>query len=426
MFFLDGFDEIAEQQRLSILNELEYLTSVSRSCQFIVTSRPESPIAMSPLFNVISFDNLRGNEYQKLIMKLSDTKKYAHAIIARIKAQQPGISELLCTPLLVTLLLMSYKFYQTIPTKLSDFYETIFINLLQRHDGTKPAFTRSRRCSLNDNQYRQVFDAFCFESKKQNTVLFDYQQVYSSVQKAMSLLDIREDIDSYIKDIKNITCLLLEESGEYRFIHQTVQEYYSASFLKSLPEPSAVKFYQSCLDESKGWRWRQELDFLADIDKYRHNKYYFIPLCSRYMGYEHDLDPNFLLPAEISLERTKNIVDSWEIGFVYNAAPRLSFIGFGRTLFFFNPDELDLLNPILTLDYTKVLPNILKDITPRHSARNEREIMIPVSPILDKGFFTSEFQSVAQAISAIAYTRWQEALSYLNKRDAFIETLESI
>jgi hypothetical protein len=415
MFFLDAFDEISKDQMPSILNELEYLTSLSRSCQFIV----------STLFNVVSLDHLRHNEYQQLIRKLSTNEEYADAIIARIRAQQPSISELLCTPLLVTLLLVAYKSYQTIPLQLSDFYNSIFLNLLQRHDGTKPTFTRARGCSLNDTQYRQLFDAFCFQSRKYDTTLFDYQQVYCSVEKAMSSLDIKEDIDAYIKDIKSITCLLLEESGQYRFIHRTIQDYYAASFLKNLPEPSATKFYQTCLDESTIVPWRQQLHFLADIDKYRYAKYYLIPLCSRYMGYEHPLDPNFLLPAEMSLERTKVILNSWDIGFVHNGAPRRTFIGFGRTMDFFQNDR-SFIKPILDLPYTQVLPDILKDIIPLPSLRDEREFIITFRQLLDKGLFNKEFRSLAQAMATYAYARWQEALSYLKKQDAVIETFELV
>jgi len=451
MFFLDGFDEISDDQMPSILNELEYLTSISRGCQFIVTCRPNGPITMSPLFNVVLLDYLQGNEYQKVIRKLFDTKEYADAIIAKIKAQQPGVSELLCTPLLVTLLLVSYKSYQTIPIQLSDFYESIFINLLQRHDGTKPTFTRSRRCSLNDNQYRQVFDAFCFESKKQSTILFDYQQVHSSVKKAMSLLYINEDIDSYIKDIKNITCLLLEESGQYRFIHSTVQEYYSASFVRSLPESSAAKFYRACSDQTRGFRWHQELNFLSDIDSYRHAKYYLLPLCSKFMGYENEVEPTFVHPKEISLERTKNILGSWRITFGYNgeSQPRLLSIMFGRTLILFDNTERAFLNPMLRLDHAELIPHILsgkiaasteqlplrtpvsigehpdKPPTPP-SALDNLEITVSVKQILDAGFYISEYKSVAKAMSSRAYTRWQQAVIQINKRDAFIETVDII
>ena len=448
VFFLDGFDEIPNGQMPSILNELEYLTSISRNCQFIVTSRLNSPIAMSPLFNVVSLDDLRGNEYKKVIRRLSNTKKYSDAIIAKIKAHEPGVSQLLCTPLLVTLLLVSYKSYQTIPTHLSDFYESIFINLLQRHDGTKPAFTRPRRCSLNDNQYRQVFDAFCFESKKLNTKIFDHQQIYSLVKKAMSLLDIDEDADAYIKDIKNITCLLLEESGQYRFMHGTVQEYYSASFIKSLPEPSALKFYQGRLDLRRIWIWLQELEFLSDIDPYRYTKYFLLPACSKAMGYEHDVDPTFLHPAEISLERTKNIFDTWILELQYhNGRARCTAIERSSTFtsyFWTEPLHLGFTRDIFSFDYTQLMDNIVSGkivintqgqpsinsgqhpvMTPSHPVPPpEREVRITIKQILDEGFLTSEFKSLAQRLSLIVYTRWQQAISYLNRQDAFTKALE--
>ena len=95
MFFLDAFDEIADGQVITVLNELEYLASISRDCQFIITSRLDSPITMSPLFSVVSLDDLRGNEYQKLVRKLSESKKYANSIITKIESQGPDISELL-------------------------------------------------------------------------------------------------------------------------------------------------------------------------------------------------------------------------------------------------------------------------------------------------------------------------------------------
>lgn len=448
MFFLDGFDEIADNQVMSIINELEHLTSVSRGCQFIVTSRLHSPITMSPHFNVVSLDDLRGDEYQKLIRKLSDDRKYAQAIIGAIKARQPSISQLLCTPLLVTLLLIAYKSYQTIPVQLSGFYEFIFITLLQRHDGTKPAFTRARRCALNDNQYRQVFDAFCFESKKINTKAYDYQQVYSSVSKAMSSLGIDEDVDAYIKDIKNITCLLLEESGQYRFIHGTVQEYYSASFVKNLPEPSAIKFYRACLDSSRFRFWLQELEFLNDIDPYRHTRYFLVPVCSKAMGYEHDVPTTFLHPARISLDRTRNILGAWILTLTrHNGKARCSSIETRITparYLLTQHQYLDVIHKVFRYDYSQLLDAIVSGkvvintedqpsviaarragtTSSRRAPSRVPEVSISIRQILDERFLTSELKPVAQSLSLNAYTRWQQAISYLNKQDVFAQTLE--
>ena len=135
--------------------------------------------------------------------------------------------------------------------------------------------------------------------------------------------------------------------------------------------------------------------------------------------------------------------------FIHNGETRLLAISLGRTLSFFSLREHDFLDSIITLDYAKILSDILSDKTTANvelqplnisvssgkqpdmtisppSARDKQEINISVKQILDKGFFTSEFKSVAQIMSSRAYTQWQQAVSYINKRDAFIETVEVI
>jgi hypothetical protein len=78
-----------------------------------------------------------------------------------------------------------------------------------------------------------------------------------------------------IEDIVKITCLVLEEGEECKFIHKSVQEYYSACFIKGQPDESVKRFYDHSL--SKWTSWSQELDFLSMIDKYRFLKWFFIP-----------------------------------------------------------------------------------------------------------------------------------------------------
>ena len=87
-------------------------------------------------------------------------------LIEHIEKKAKHIKELLCTPLMVTLLVLSYKSFKKLPAQLSDFYEELFHTLLQRHDGIKPGFTRQRGCSLDDYQYRLAFESFCIYTKK--------------------------------------------------------------------------------------------------------------------------------------------------------------------------------------------------------------------------------------------------------------------
>ena len=313
-FFLDGFDEIPDNLQQRILNELEYLAAASPETQFIVTSRPNSGIEMSSIFKIVTLDNLMGTEYEAIIYKLSDSTDYANSLVKRIQAHESNIGQLLLTPLLVTLLILSYKSYQVIPEQLADFYETIFELLLRRHDGTKPGYTRQRSCKLNDHQYRQVFDAFCFESKRLEDTEFNSQQIYYLIEKAINSLGLKEDPEKYIADIKNITCLIIEEGEKYSFIHRSVQEYYSASFIKNRSDNVAKSFYEACYKTEISNRWHQVLSFLFEIDKYRHHKYYLIPVCKKWMGLEND-DSLVIPPDTISIERAKKILGEFTISF---------------------------------------------------------------------------------------------------------------
>src|ERR1039457_1435258 len=143
---------------------------------------------MSALFDVWTLDDLVGDEYKEVVKRLAVSQDSSNAIIEQIEAtghDKSSLCGLLCTPLLVTLLILTYKFYKKIPQHLSEFYESIFFVLLQRHDGTKPGFTRLRSCSINDTQYRDLFDALCYQTKTINKLSFTRKDISTLVQKSM-------------------------------------------------------------------------------------------------------------------------------------------------------------------------------------------------------------------------------------------------
>ena len=312
VFFLDAFDEVGSGITSRIINEIEQLACTSENCRFIITTRPNSTILVSSLFDVWVLDDLRDMEYKDVILKLCDSAEIANIIINKVKASSSCVNELLCTPLLVTLLIICYKSFHKIPDKLSEFYEAIFYVLLQRHDGTKPGFTRLRNCSLNDNEYRQIFNALCYETKRIRSLSFSYEIIYKAVDSAMSITNITEDQDKYLNDIVKITCLILLEGDEYRFIHRSVQDYYSSTFIRSKPDIAVKRFYQACLDNHNFGIWSSELDFLSDIDKYRYNKYFVLPMCQKLM-LPHTDDELIKNPPKMTIQIAKNIIGDIDI-----------------------------------------------------------------------------------------------------------------
>jgi hypothetical protein len=279
----------------------------------IVTSRPESGLEVSPLFEVIKFSDLQNGEYKQVIKKLSSDSSFAENLIKQVEIHKSKLEDLLCTPLLVTLLVMSYKSFQELPEQLSEFYDSIFQVLLQRHDGVKPGYKRLRRCSFNDNQYRSVFESLCYESKKDRKSIFAYDDISNFASAALLKNRLESDPEKYVEDIIKVTCLILREGKDYRFIHKSVQEYYSAAFVKHRSEPVAKKFYDQMLIQGPYGRWQQELYFLSEIDKYRYNKFFYLPHLCSILSCKVDNIPD--KSPKVELDQAKSLFGSIKIGF---------------------------------------------------------------------------------------------------------------
>ncbi len=285
VLFLDGFDEIMDDIRSSVIRDIENLTLKYEKLRIIVTSRPEGGLEMLSSFEIIKLDNLLETEYQVVINKLLDDKKTAKNLIKQIEVNKSSVEELLVTPLLVTLLVMTYKTYQEIPDQLSDFYESIFQILLQRHDGAKPGYKRTRKCKLNDKQFRDLFENLSYQLKKFSKSIFLYAELYDIIKDIFKKNGIVENPDDFLCDIIKITCLILKEGSEYRFIHKSVQEYYASSYIRKKPEIIAKQFYESCAQLYSNSYFSQELKFLKEIDSYRYNKFYLIPLYCHFLNF---------------------------------------------------------------------------------------------------------------------------------------------
>jgi hypothetical protein len=99
---------------------------------------------------------------------------------------------------------------------------------------------------------------------------------------ASEMCGIRCDPDSFADDITHIACLMQVESLSYQFIHKSVAEYHAAVYISEAPEETAKLFYEKVFTYSKWPKWRQELIFLEEIDRYRYLKYFYVP-CTNWL-----------------------------------------------------------------------------------------------------------------------------------------------
>ena len=273
LLLLDAFDEIPEELKSTVIDEIERLALKHERLRILVTSRPESGIHTCAIFTNVRLSNLVGDEYAVVINKISGNAELAEQLVKQVRRHKGGMEDLLQTPLLVTLLVIRYKSYQELPLQMSDFYDTLFQVLLQRHDGSKPGYKRQRKSSLNDMQYRQAFESFCFRSKRHNGKQLTQSIVYELAAEALKERGFECSPEAFIADIIKITCLVVRDGEEHRFIHKSVQEFYSASYIQHKPDVVVQELYKKLFSDKTGWRFTQELNFLNEIDRYRYYKF---------------------------------------------------------------------------------------------------------------------------------------------------------
>lgn len=333
ILFLDAFDEVKESHRAQLIDEIEHLSRRHEKLRIVISSRPNSGIANSPLFRVFPLAALQRDEYEEVIQRMAKPPSVAAKIIDGVKKAGQAVRQILDTPLMVALLVFRFNVDQSIPENTVAFYYDLFDLLLRRHDRSKAGYIRPRKSGAGDAKLHDVFNATCYLTRKADLSAFSFSQLQGFVKEAIQVVDGDLDGATILQDIIDITCLVLEEGGECKFLHRSVQEFHAACFIKTRPEEMAIKFYQSM---PRRWsQWQGELRFLEQIDRYRLLKYFGIAEMHRTLNIPNDTATPSEIVAnaelvskvwgslEILVESEDSSVLGWRVGSISWSVERI-------------------------------------------------------------------------------------------------------
>lgn len=276
---LDGFDEVEEGFIKSVYLEIEHMGLRFPDLQIVVSSRPGREIQKSSNFRILPIAHLTQSEFLAFLAKLGVGAEKSLSIRQAIRNSPSKISNLITTPLMLTLVVIVYEAESQIPETLPEFFDRLFQTVFSRHDRIKAAFTRKHHSGLSEKSLQRLFEAFCFMSlqsgygrtisQSQFDEVFDHACDYSD-QSAC-------DGSKFKQDIVQVACLMLEDGVDsYTFLHKSIVEYYAAAFVRSLGDRNANMFYASAIEKSSGWE--ETLRFLRSIDSLRYFRDYVIPI----------------------------------------------------------------------------------------------------------------------------------------------------
>ena len=277
ILLLDAFDEIEDHLVKSVYQEIDHFLEKYGTLRIVITSRPSAEIQKSSKFKIIKIASLKEADYTPFLSKLGLTAIFISEIKHSIKNSPSNISELITTPLMLTLVVIAYRSANKIPENLPEFFDILFRCVFSGHDNAKPTFRRTYASGISENKLQELFEAFCFVclhnkiTRSLNTSQFD-----SFFLTANTLIETSKcESANFRMDMNRVACLILPDGYEnWVFLHKSVMEYYAASFIKKSNESFAEKFYAFSINDPQNWM--EVLTFLNYIDDFRFNKYYLL------------------------------------------------------------------------------------------------------------------------------------------------------
>lgn len=241
ILILDGYDEIAEQSRESIGQQITQLALQCENLQIILTARPEVSLPELPDSMVFTIEPLTRTQAESLVLRYDAVANIE--VGSKLIAQFDVVSErFLETPLLVVLLYRTYGFNQSIATRITSFYDEVFNALYKGHDLSKAGFSRLKVSRLDAEDFRRLLRGFSFLlAARQKDNLKSRTEGVTIVDEAIRLTSVHPSSPSaFFDDLLLAVPLLTQEGTDYRFIHRSLGEFFAAEFLSYQPNSEPI------------------------------------------------------------------------------------------------------------------------------------------------------------------------------------------
>lgn len=236
VFFLDGYDEIPEDERSFVTASIQGFIEKTPGNKFIITSRDEAGLTAFSQFLRFSIKPLYKIEAYQLLRKYSETR-LADTLIEKLELDENhSIHEFLSNPLLTSLLYKSFEYRHTIPLKRHQFYRQVYEALYEAHDLTKEGgeFNRKKRSGLDIDRFDNTLRALGAITYKAGKVEFSKDESLSLINDAKKLAgEPKASPSNILHDITHAVPLFTEEGESIRWSHRSIQEYFSAKYICS-------------------------------------------------------------------------------------------------------------------------------------------------------------------------------------------------
>lgn len=239
---LDGFDELHHEFRDDLSKQILSIVQKYPDVPLIISSRHDDRFGGWAPFHVYNVNSLTKKQTLELINSLEYDSGVKRRFYREVKERlYDSHTSFLSSPLLTTIMLLTYEEFAEIPVKMHAFYSQAFDTLFQKHDASKEQYQRKIQTGVGKDDFKAAFAAFCAMSYLNQRFSFESGDLHETAESAVKYMreaktDIPRSLNAknLISDLKEAVCLLQQDGLETAFVHRSFQEYFAALFATSL------------------------------------------------------------------------------------------------------------------------------------------------------------------------------------------------
>lgn len=268
VFLFDGFDEVKEEDADEVLDALQKFSAKYSNNAFIISSRERLRLRSLSSFQIIHTKKLSESKAIELAQKFSGHPDIISEFCKNLKdGWFQEYNEFTASPLLLTMMFITFEQNGDISNCLPDFYQDCFDALYNKHDAVhKVGFNRTFHCN-SKREFQNVFSYFCFHTWRQEIYDFSEDEMLEWLEKSLKKQNLSVSAEDYLKDLTESLCMITYEGHRYRFAHRSFQTYFAAKYTRTLSDQQQKEFLTDKFNWDSNTYWNDDyLDLLNQVD----------------------------------------------------------------------------------------------------------------------------------------------------------------
>lgn len=244
VFLFDGFDEVKEDDADDVLNALQKFSAKYSNNAFIISSRERLRLRSLSSFHIIHAKELSESKAIEVAKKFPGHPDTISEFCENLKDSWfRKYNEFATSPLLLTMMFITFEQNGDISNCLPDFYQDCFDALYNKHDAVhKVGFRRTFHCDISKSEFQIVFSYFCFHTWRQEIYDFSEDEILNWLEKSLKKQNLSVSAEAYLKDLTDSLCIITCEGHRYRFAHRSFQTYFAAKYTRTLSDQQQKEF----------------------------------------------------------------------------------------------------------------------------------------------------------------------------------------